>query len=174
MKANCVYAILPLSVSGARGETSPPNTKPLPSGYRYERKRSSFRHESRSKLSFSLYRARHISFSLAREKEMWGANVPPPLPRGAKPAPLQGATIPPFFQEGKQKAVGLSSAEMYGILIAALPKNGRRLALNSFSGMMEGYVLCPSERGAAYGYIFGSDSDRYLNRWHYRPVFSGQ
>ena len=43
--------------------------------------------------------------------------------------------------------MGLSSAEMYGILIAALPKNGRRLALNSFFGMMEGYVLCASERG---------------------------
>ena len=143
------------------------------SGHRHKGKRSSFRHESRSQRSFSLYRARHVSFSLAREKEMWGANVPPSSKR-RKNTPLRGATIPPFFQEGKQKAVGLSSAEMYGILIAALPKNGRRLALNSFSGMMEGYVLCPSERGAAYGYIFGSDSDRYLNRWHYRPVFSGQ
>ena len=111
---------------------------------------------------------------LSQEKKKCGAQTFPPLPRGAKNTPLRGAAVPPFFQEGKQKAMGLSSAEMYGILIEKLQKNGRRLALNSFSGMMEGYVLCASERGAAYGYIFGSDSDRYLNRWHYRPVFSGQ
>ena len=57
---------------------------------------------------------------------MWGANVLPLFQEEQNPAPLQGAAVPPFFQEGKQKAVGLSSAEMYGILIAALPENGRR------------------------------------------------
>ena len=113
-------------------------------------------------------------FFFSRERKRNVGRNRSPLFQEEKKTPLRGTTIPPFFQEGKQNAMGLSSAEMYGILIAALPKNGRRLALNSFFGMMEGYVLCPSERGAAYGYIFGSDSDRYLNRWHYRPVFSGQ
>ena len=86
----------PVSGRGASGKTNPHSTKVLPSGHRHKRKRSSFRHESRSTFSFSLYRVcarrrvsernrakrgswrgdRHISFSLAREKEMWGATVP--------------------------------------------------------------------------------------------------
>ena len=92
------------------------------SGHRHKGKRSSFRHESRSQRSFSLYRAcarrrvsernrakrgtwrgdRHVSFSLAREKEMWGATVPllfqeeqnPPRCR-AQPIPLLPRRPPP-------------------------------------------------------------------------------
>ena len=49
--------------------------------------------------------------------------------------------------------MGLSSAEMYGILIAALPKNGRRLALNSFFGMMEGMFFAPRKGGCLWLHI---------------------
>ena len=65
-----------VSGSGASGKTSPYSTKVLPLGHKHKRKRSTFRHESCSTFSFSLYRARHVSFSLSREKEMWGAIVP--------------------------------------------------------------------------------------------------
>ena len=164
---------VPVSGSGTKGETSPHSTKILPSGHRAQTKKEQLSpRKPLQALFFFVPGAARFFFSRKRKRNVGRKRSP--LFQEEKKTPLRGATIPLFFQEGNQKAVGLSSAEMYGILIAALPKNGRRLALNSFSGMMEGYVLCPSERGAAYGYIFGSDSDRYLNRWHYRPVFSGQ
>ena len=73
------------------------------SGHRHKGKRSSFRHESRSKRSFSLYRARHVSFSLAREKEMWGATVPLLFQEEQNPRPVAGRKRPPPLPRGEKK-----------------------------------------------------------------------
>ena len=56
-------------------------------------KGAAFGPQGRSQRSFSLYRARHVSFSLAREKEMWGATVPPSSKKD-KPHPVAGRNRP--------------------------------------------------------------------------------
>ena len=109
----------PVSGRGASGKTNPHSTKVLPSGHRHKRKRSSFRHESRSTFSFSLYRAcarrrvsernrakrgswrgdRHVSFLFQEEKKC-GAQSFLSLPR-RKNTPLWDATVPPSSNKAK-------------------------------------------------------------------------
>ena len=85
----------PVSGSGASGKTSPHSTKVLPSGHRARTKKEQPSSRKPPKRSFSLY-GRGTFFSLAREKEMWGANVPPLFQEEKKPRPVVGRNRPPL------------------------------------------------------------------------------